>query len=497
MATGKTMKPALVWFRQDLRLQDNPALHAALARGAGIVPIFIADMAGEERWAPGEASRWWLHRSLAALDAALRERGSRLVFARGDSLQVLRAAIRQTGAGGVYWNRRYEPAAVARDARLETALKAEGIDVRSFNAALLNEPADIHNRQGRPFQVFSAYWRQAVALPVSAPFKLGTDALPAPTVWPATLTLDALELWPRGRSDVAFDATWQPGEAGAKQRLRRFIADGMEEYHVRRDGPGCDGTSMLSPHLHFGEVGPRRVWAAVRTSARGSGVFPPNQGAGVFLRELGWREFAHHLLFHFSDTPEHPLRGEFKRFPWASDPRGEKLKSWHEGRTGYPIVDAGLRQLLQTGWMHNRVRMIVASFLVKHLRLPWTAGAAWFWERLVDADLANNTMGWQWSAGCGADAAPYFRIFAPVLQGNKFDAAGEYVRRWVPELARLPARYIHAPWEAPIHVLTTAGIRLGVDYPRPMVNHATARAEALAAFQQMRHGRRGGLVSQS
>jgi deoxyribodipyrimidine photo-lyase len=260
----------------------------------------------------------------------------------------------------------------------------------------------------------------------------------------------------------------------------------MSNYAEARDWPAAEGTSMLSPHLHFGELGARQIWAAVQVASRESGVFPPSKGAAVFLAEIGWREFAHHLLFHFPHTAEEPLRGEFARFPWAADPSDRKLRAWQRGETGYPIVDAGMRQLWRTGWMHNRVRMIVASFLVKHLRLPWQRGAEWFWDTLVDADLAANTLNWQWSAGCGADAAPYFRIFAPVLQGEKFDPAGEYVRRWVPELARLPAEHVHAPWAAPAEVLAGAGVRLGENYPRPIVDHATARAEALAAFRALR-----------
>jgi deoxyribodipyrimidine photo-lyase len=260
----------------------------------------------------------------------------------------------------------------------------------------------------------------------------------------------------------------------------------MSAYGDERDFPGRDGTSMLSPWLHAGELSPRQIWAAVQAEARGSGVFPPSRGAGVFLSEVGWREFGYHLLYHFPRTPASPLREEFARFPWADDPGGRKLRAWQRGRTGYPIVDAGMRQLWHTGWMHNRVRMIVASFLVKHLRLPWQRGAEWFWDTLVDADLASNTLGWQWSAGCGADAAPYFRIFAPVLQGRKFDPDGDYVRRWVPELARLPLEHLHAPWEAPAEALAAAGVRLGETYPRPIVDHATARAEALAALKQLR-----------
>ena len=482
------MSPTLLWFRQDLRLQDNPALQAAAARGAAVIPVFILDEAGEGRWPMGGASRWWLHRSLVSLDAALRERGSRLVFARGESAGVLRDLVRTTGAGAVYWNSRYEPAIIARDARIKSGLGEAGVEVKSFNSTLLHEPHTIANKQERPFQVFTPFWRYCLTLPVEAPVKSSTRTLAAPVAWPRSLPLDELELAPRAKWDAGLAATWEPGEAGAAKRLKKFAAQAMADYADARNLPDRDGTSMLSPWLHFGEVGPRQVWAAVNAMSKDTGVFPPSNGARVFLSEVGWREFAHHLLYHFPHTPEQPLRGEFARFPWAEDPGGAKLRAWQRGRTGYPLVDAGLRQLWHTGWMHNRVRMVVASFLVKHLRLSWTHGAAWFWDTLVDADLASNTLGWQWSAGCGADAAPYFRVFAPVLQGTRFDGNGDYVRRWVPELARLPAEHIHAPWEAPPAVLAAAGVRLGDNYPQPIVDHATARGEALAAFKQLRGG---------
>ena len=476
--------PTLLWFRQDLRLQDNPALRAALARGGAVIPVFIWDEAGEWGWPLGTAARGWLHGSLASLDAALREHGSRLVLARGDTEGILRELVRETGAGAVYWNRRYELAAVARDSWIETDLMSRGLEVRTFNSALLHEPHAIANRQGRPFQVFSPYWRTCLTEPVSPPWKLPAGDLPAPAKWPASLGLEELELAGRDCDD------WTPGEKNAAARLHEFVATGLADYAERRDRLAEDGTSRLSPHLHFGEIGPRQIWAALRAVGRDSGVFPPNRGATVFLQELGWREFAHHLLFNFPHTQEIPMREEFGRFRWAADPGGRRLRAWQRGETGYPIVDAAMRQLASTGWMHNRARMIAASFLVKHLRVSWREGARWFWETLVDADLANNTLGWQWSAGCGADAAPYFRIFAPVLQGEKFDPEGEYVRRWLPPLARLPARFVHAPWDAPASVLAAAGVMLGENYPRPIVDHRLARAEAMAAFQDMRRAAR-------
>jgi deoxyribodipyrimidine photo-lyase len=478
--------PILVWFRQDLRLQDNPALQAALERGAAIVPVYILDEAGEGRWPLGGAARWWLHHSLASLDASLRDRGSRLILAQGDATAVLQKQITETGATAVYWNRRYEPTGIARDRNLKADLTAAGLEAKSFNSALLFEPHTITNKQGGPFQVFTAFWRHCLERPVAAPVKFGSKRLPVPASWPASLELSELGLLPRSKWDAGLGAAWLPGEAGAQARLKKFVARAMDDYDDRRNRPEVDGTSRLSPWLHFGELGPRQVWAAAQARGKDTGVFPSSNGARVFLSEIGWREFAHHLLYHFPQTPETPLRADFERFPWAADPKGQKLHAWQRGLTGYPIVDAGMRQLWATGWMHNRVRMIVASFLVKHLRLSWTHGAAWFWDTLVDADLANNTLGWQWSAGCGADAAPYFRIFAPVLQGTKFDPEGAYVRRWVPELARLPAAYIHNPWTAPAEVMAAAGVRLGETYPPPIVDHATARKEALAALQSLR-----------
>lgn len=477
----------IVWFRQDLRVQDNPALLAAAKRGGAIVPVYVLDDGGDGRWAPGGASRWWLHHSLAALDAALRERGSRLVLARGESAAVLTELLAQTGARAVYWNRRYEPAAMARDADLKARLAASGVEAKSFNAALLFEPHTVKNKSGGPFQVFTPYWRHCLTLPVEAPVKLPAGPLAAPARWPKSLELPALGLLPAIKWDEGFYRAWRPGEIGGAKRLRQFVGGAMADYAERRNQPDIDGTSALSPHLHFGEISPRQIWAAVAETGRESGVFPPHRGAQVFLSEVGWREFAYHLLFHFPHTAEKPLREEFGAFPWRSD--AKQLRAWQKGLTGYPIVDAGMRQLWATGWMHNRVRMIVASFLVKHLRISWQAGADWFWDTLVDADLAANTLGWQWTAGCGADAAPYFRIFNPILQGLKFDAGGHYVRRWVPELGRLPVEYLHKPWEAPMDVLAGAGVTLGRTYPHPLVDHGAARDAALAALESMRKSR--------
>lgn len=486
-----SLAPCLLWFRKDLRLSDNSALAAAVARGAPIIPVFVYDEAGEGGWPLGGASKWWLHHSLLALGNALRARGSRLVLACGDSATELQRLVERCGAGAVYWNRRYEPAVRARDAAIKASLLAGGVDAKSFNSALLHEPHTIANKQGGPFQVFTPYWRHCTGLGLPEPT---TSEAPAhfsvPTEWPEGLPgVQALALLPKIPWDGGFSARWTPGEAGAQARLARFAASpSVHAYDELRNIPSVDGTSGLSPHLHWGEIGPRQIVASLSALGRERGLDPVSNGARVFVSEVGWREFAHHLLFHFPHTPEKPLRADFEAFQWATDSHGEKLRAWQRGRTGYPIVDAGMRELWATGWMHNRVRMVVASFLVKHLRLPWQQGAGWFWDTLVDADLASNTLGWQWSSGCGADAAPYFRIFAPVTQGERFDAAGDYVRRWVPELAKLPDKFIHAPWTAPASVREYAKVDLGPDgnYPAPIVDHATSRAEALAAFKALR-----------
>ncbi len=477
---------SLVWFRTDLRLADNPALHAAVSRGERVLPVYIDAPEEEAPWPPGGASRWWLHHSLGALAASLAELGSPLILRSGPSLPTLQALLRETGADAVFWNRRYEPHVIERDTRIKTALRECVPHVETFNASLLHEPWTIANQSGKPFQVFTPFWRHALAktaLPEPLP---APASLRPPASAPSSLPLAALELEPKIPWHHGLAEAWQPGEAAAAERLETFLLTAEAAYPSDRDRPDLKGTSRLSPHLHFGEIGPRQVWHAVRRHAERTrtGLRAEVWRNSRFLTEIGWREFSHHLLYHFPHTAGEPLREAFAAFPWKKDPA--LLRAWQRGLTGYPIVDAGMRELWHTGWMHNRVRMIAASFLVKDLLLSWREGAAWFWDTLVDADLAQNTLGWQWSAGCGADAAPYFRIFNPVTQGEKFDPLGAYVRRWCPELARLPDAWLHKPWAAPADLLAHAGIVLGQTYPRPVVDHAAARKAALAALASIK-----------
>jgi deoxyribodipyrimidine photo-lyase len=467
--------PVILWFRQDLRLADNPALRAAIEAGP-VLPVFVLDDTAAGAWAPGGAARWWLHHSLAALAADLEARGARLVLLRGAAETLIPALAAETGARSVQAGRLYEPWARRRDERVAEALDALGGRLVLRTSSLLTEPHRVRSGSGAPYAVFTPFARALMALgepepPLPKPRRIAMAAAAADS--------ERLEDWgllPRHDWAREFPGLWQPGQAGTAARLRDFIKD-VSRYDRDRDLPGIEGTSRLSPHLHWGEISPRQVWHAVRDAAKG-------KGADAFLKELLWREFSHHLLWHRPEMPETPLRAEFGSFSWA--PNAPHRRAWERGETGYPIVDAGMRQLWRTGWMHNRVRMIAASFLVKHLLQPWQRGAAWFWDTLVDADLANNSQNWQWVAGSGSDAAPYFRVFNPVLQGRKFDPDGAYVRTFVPEIAALPDAHIHSPWEAPDTVLAEVGLRLGRDYPKPIVDHAAARMRALDAFAALR-----------
>ena len=463
-------KKAIVWFRQDLRLKDNPALHHAAAEGYDILPLYILDET------KGGASRWWLHHSLKSLGKEIP-----LVLKNGNPQDIVFELIKAEKIDAVFWNRCYEPDAIARDAEIKSALEAASVEVQSFKGCLLAEPWELQTGQGGFYKVYTPFWRALKA-------KIIPDTpLPAPDASYVNAKSDNLKDWellPALNWADGFDEYWQPGEEGAIDKAVAFMESGLTEYKSRRDRMGLEGTSRLSPHLHFGEISPRQVWHAVQAFTVRNEMSDAEQNVEQFLKEVVWREFAYHLIYHVENFSTHAFRSEFDHFPWDDDP--DALKAWQQGQTGIPIVDAAMRQLWQTGWMHNRARMIVGSFLTKHLLVPWQQGAAWFWDTLVDADLANNTAGWQWIAGCGADAAPYFRIFNPVLQSKKFDASGDYIRRFVPELSNLSDADIHAPWEASKERLEQAGILLGKDYPHPVIDLKFGRNRALAAYGEIK-----------
>ena len=475
--------PTILWFRSDLRLFDNHALIRAAERGTPVLPVYILDEGGDRR-PLGGASRWWLHHSLQALAAALAGLGLRLRVFRGDPAVLIPNLVRFTGAGLVVWNRRFCAEERALDTAIKADLKAQGIAAESFNSHLLREPWQVSGGTGQPYKVFTPYWKASLALgPFPSPLPAPRGPLaPAETPPLPETDLTDLALLPT-RPDWAggLRAAWTPGEAGARAALATFINATSRGYAERRDVPGVLSTSRLSPHLTFGEISPRQIMQALDfTMAEGRTPASPRDKA-KFEAEVGWREFAYHVLFSHPDLRTTPMNPRFAAFPWHDD--AAALRSWQKGLTGYPLVDAGMRELWQTGYMHNRVRMVAASFLIKHLGIDWRQGEAWFWDTLVDADPASNPFGWQWVAGCGADAAPYYRIFNPVLQGLKFDADGSYVRRYVPELAGLPDEHLHAPWQAPAAVLARAGVQLGITYPRPIVDHSAARDRAMADYR--------------
>ncbi len=470
--------PVIVWFRQDLRLNDNPALAAALRQGA-VLPVYILDDSAAGEWKIGSAARWWLHHSLFSLAQSL---AGGLHLFRGNAQEILLELCERTGAAGVYWNRCYEPWRIERDRIIKESLRSHEVEVQSYNGSLLWEPWQVLKRDRTPYKVFTPFYRNGCLQqpsprkPITRPgvIKIHTDV-------GAALSLEELALLPQHPWHEKFENCWQPGELGAAQCLERFLADGLNGYRVGRDYPARDHVSRLSPYLHCGELSPNQV----RSAAIAAGTAQQcEQDLDHFLSELAWREFSYYQLFHFPQLPERCLQAKFEAFPWLK--QGKGYSDWTQGMTGYPIVDAGMRELWETGYMHNRVRMIVASFLVKNQLFDWRLGEKWFRDCLVDADLASNSAGWQWVAGCGADAAPYFRIFNPVTQGRKFDPEGDYVRRHLPELAELPNRYIHSPWEAPVELLKQAGLELGVGYPLPIVDLKSSRERALAAYRGMK-----------
>ena len=479
--------PLIIWFRQDLRLTDHSALLAALSlareTGAELVAAYILDDDTPGQWRAGGASRWWLHHSLASLDSSLRQLGGHLSLRRGDTHRELRQLVSETGAQQVFCSRNYEPWARDLEQRLHEDLGAQGVGLRRYPGALLFEPEAVRTGAGEPYKVFTPYWKACLRQPPPQAPRARPGSLPAFVEGVDSVPLQELELLPQAPNWAAgWDQLWQPGESGAAAALSRFLDGPLDDYDESRNHPDREATSRLSAHMHFGEISPRQLWQAIHQHCQSRPALDHQRDK--FLSEMGWREFSHHLLHHFPDIPETAFKRDFDRFPWLGD--RDKLLAWQRGLTGYPIVDAGMRELWQTGYMHNRVRMITASFLTKHLLVPWTEGERWFWDTLVDADLANNACGWQWVAGSGADAAPYFRIFNPTLQGKKFDSAGAYVRRWVPEIATLPDKYLHEPITAPAAALEAAGVVLGQTYPNPIVVHRDAREAALAAYGSLR-----------
>ena len=480
--TTRSAAPSLVWLRNDLRLADNPALHAAVLRGAPVLCLFILETDAGLR-PHGAASRWWLHHSLAALGADLERIGARLDILHGKAAALVPALAGAIDAGAVFWNRRYGGAATTLDAAVKKAVMRADRQVESFNGRLIHEPWELRTKTGGAYGVYTPYWKAAVALgdtskPLAKPRKL--TSAPYPAAAPKRTSLEGLRLLPTKPDwSGGLREEWTPGEAGAHARLTHFLAGDLAAYERERNRLAAAATSRLSPHLRFGEMSPRQIVEAANAAAAAKPAV--REGTKKFLAEIGWREFDYHVMFHHPDVAAVNLHRQFDRMPWRKLPKAE-LDAWQQGRTGYPVVDAGMRELWVTGYMHNRVRMITASFLIKHLLCDWRIGEAWFWDCLCDADPANNAMNWQWVAGSGADASPFFRVFNPILQGQKFDPDGTYVRRHVPELAKLPKAAIHEPWKASPAILAEAGVEIGRTYPAPIVDHAEGRARALAAY---------------
>lgn len=466
----------LVWFRQDLRLRDNPALTYASEQGS-VIPLYIFDTDCPEHFVPGSASKWWLHNSLNSLNKSL---NNQLHCLKGVASKILIDFIHQHDIKTVVWNRCYEPWQIKRDTQLKQILIESGIAVQSFNSHLLWEPWQVLKKDGTPYKVFTPYYRRgclsktAPRMPIEAPQNLQVEYIPT-----LDKGLNSLELMPETNWHGKIETMCTPGEQGATTHLSDFLPSGAKEYKNKRDFPDLGATSKLSPHLHFGEISPNQIWYAAIDALNGD---TEDTGLDCYLSELGWREFSHNLLFHFPHIPQKNFSPKFEHFPWRSDDAA--LDAWKEGQTGIPIVDAGMRELRQTGIMHNRLRMVVGSFLVKNLLINWREGERWFWDCLLDADLAANSASWQWIAGTGADAAPYFRIFNPVTQGQRFDVKGDYVKRYCPELSKLPDKYIHNPWDAPKNILDYAGVKLGENYPKPLVDLKVSRQRALDALAQ-------------
>jgi len=465
--------PIIVWFRQDLRIEDNEALNMAIKAGQPIIPLYIMDDT-TQAWKMGSTSLWWLEKSLISLAVEFQKLGLNLIIRKGKPLRVLTELIKEVNANKLFYNRCYEPANLKDDSYIKAEFASQNFQVFDFCGNVLFEPWEIRTLQEKPFKVFTPFYNACMKKQIKEIQVL--PKLPIPS-FEKKIHSEQIEL-PKDHQDLSH--YWKPGSVFGKKVLKQFLKDQINEYKETRDRPDLNGVSHLSPYLHFGEISPAMILHEIKTSYSFE-----NEGIQCFIKQIFWREFGVHLLYHFPKTTNSPFQEKYSDFPWKNDP--VKLKQWQLGMTGYPLVDAGMRQLIATGWMHNRVRMVVGSFLVKDLNIPWLQGALWFYEKLVDADLANNTLGWQWVAGCGADAAPYFRIFNPTTQSEKFDPLGIYIRKWVPELDRLDNKWIHKPFMAPRMVLEMAGVELGKTYPNPIVDHDIARKEALEALKSIRN----------
>ena len=469
------MKRCLIWFRRDLRLQDNSALIAAIESGAEVLPVYIHGINQSAQLSEGEASQWWLHHALADLEDQLSELGASLHLAKASNVcEELCKIVKKFKIDTVFWNRRYQPDAIALDTEIKEQLTADGIDVQSFNSSVLNEPHTISNLSGKPYQVFTPYWKRC--RDVEVPMTAEADLSSVPWIKSKGEALDTLDLLPEIPWDKAFYENWEPTRAAAEERLQLFSKQAVSDYNDDRDMMADDGTSRMAPYLHFGQIGVREIYHDLKTAGE--------KVMNGYIRQLYWRDFAHHLIYHFPHSVEKSLRPEYEQFPWKNSE--VMVERWRKGQTGYPVIDAAMRQLWETGWMHNRARMVVGSFLVKHLLQDWRSGADWFWDTLVDADLPNNTMGWQWVGGSGADAAPYFRVFNPLLQAKKFDENGDYVRKYLPELAKIPDGAIHEPWELTEIELAAYGVKLGETYPERIIDLHKGRDNALNAYREFK-----------
>ncbi|MET3925596.1 deoxyribodipyrimidine photo-lyase [Devosia sp. 2618] len=464
---------SLVWLRNDLRIADNPALSAAVRAGDVVIALYIHETTKGVR-APGAAARWWLHHSLVDLGAALAERGIALVVESGNALKLVPELVARHKAGAVFWNRRYAPCQREADAAIKASLKQDGVSVESFAANVLVEPWDIKTGQGKPYSVFTPFWKTLRDMPIPQPLRRPDAGGPI-----KAMPVDSDYREPHWSPKMA--PYWAIGETAAQLALVDFLDERLDGYKDGRDVPAKEATSRLSPHLRAGEISPRQIWYAAQAIAHGDHT--KQEAVDKFLSEVAWRDFSYHQLYHRADIASVPMQPKYAGMPWRG--AEDDLIAWQQGQTGLPIVDAGMRELWETGYMQNRVRMLVASLLAKNLLVDWRLGEAWFWDCLVDGDVASNPASWQWVAGCGLDAAPYFRIFNPVTQGERFDASGDYVRRWVPEIAALPDKWVQQPADAPADVLRKAGVVIGKTYPAPIVDLKTSRVRALEASKHL------------